>query len=154
MAAKQSRSVVFLAIPIIAGGIFVIDSFTPPGIVNGVCYSIPLLLSIYVGGRFLPFLVAALLSVLIMAGYFLSPMGMDSPRAIESHFMSVCVLWVGALLISQHKRTVGEICLSEERLRSSMQHSGLGMTMVAPDGRWLRSEEHTSELQSLRHLVC
>ena len=64
-------------------------------------------------------------------------MGMDSPRAIESHFMSVCVLWVGALLISQHKRTVGEICLSEERLRSSMQHSGIGMTMVAPDGRWL-----------------
>jgi PAS domain S-box-containing protein len=137
MAAKQSRSVVFLAIPIIAGGIFVIDSFTLPGIVNGCWYFIPLLLSIYVGGSFLPFLVAALLSVLIMVGYFLSPMGMDFPQAIEGHFMSVCVLWVGALLISQHKRTVGVMRLSEERLRASMQHSGIGMTMVAPDGQWL-----------------
>jgi PAS domain S-box-containing protein len=137
MAAEQSRSVVFLAIPIIAGGIFVIGSFTPPGIVNGVWYFIPLLLSIYVGGRFLPFLVAALLSVLIIAGYFLSPMGLDFPQAIEGHFMSVFVLWVGALLISQHKRAVGEIRLSEERFRSSMQNSGIGMTMVAPDGQWL-----------------
>src|ERR1035441_507167 len=33
--------------------------------------------------------------------------------------------------------------------------SSLGlMTMVLPDQRGRRSEEHTSELQSLRHLVC
>ena len=137
MAAKQFRLVVFLAIPIIAGGIFVINSLTPSGVINSVWYFIPLLLSIYVGGRFSPFLVAALVSVLITAGCFLSPMSLDSPWVIESHFMSVCALWVGALLISQHKRTVEAMRLSEERLRASMQHSGIGMTMVAPDGRWL-----------------
>src|ERR1035438_8446588 len=33
----------------------------------------------------------------------------------------------------------------------------MGEPVVSPDGRWIvfsRSEEHTSELQSLRHLVC
>src|SRR5205814_10313749 len=29
-----------------------------------------------------------------------------------------------------------------------------GRRRGVPDGLWVRSEEHTSELQSLRHLVC
>src|ERR1035441_8755216 len=35
------------------------------------------------------------------------------------------------------------------------EDDGAVLVVFAPDGKWIaRSEEHTSELQSLRHLVC
>jgi PAS domain S-box-containing protein len=103
------RGLVYLAIPILAGGIFAVGFFTPLGIVNCVWYFIPLLLSVYVGGRVLPFGLAAFLSGLIMAAYFFPPAGANAPWALESRLMSVCVLWVAAFLISQHKRTGQEM---------------------------------------------
>src|SRR5262245_65371632 len=48
------------------------------------------------------------------------------------------------------------IALHEIGHFSGLGHSAIGETELRPDGgrRVLRSEEHTSELQSLRHLVC
>src|SRR5436853_3870761 len=43
--------------------------------------------------------------------------------------------------------------LFRSREPSTGPHPQLGVRSVA-DGRFTRSEEHTSELQSLRHLVC
>src|SRR5258705_3438194 len=34
------------------------------------------------------------------------------------------------------------------------RHPPLNDKVIHPSSRWMRSEEHTSELQSLRHLVC
>ena len=65
MKTTRLRGVVYLAIPILAGGIFAAGLFTPLGIVNCVWYFIPLLLSVYVGGRLLPILLAAVFSLLI-----------------------------------------------------------------------------------------
>jgi PAS domain S-box-containing protein len=104
MKPAQLRALIYAAIPVLAGGIFVAGLSSPLGIVNCVWYFIPLLLSVYVGGRILPFGLAALLSVLIMAGYYLPSLRADAPWAFESRVMSVGVLWVAALLISQHKR--------------------------------------------------
>ena len=47
---------------------------TPLGVCDWVCYFIPLLLSVYVGGRILPFLLAAVFSLLMVVGFlFLLP---------------------------------------------------------------------------------
>src|SRR5205814_10168410 len=35
-----------------------------------------------------------------------------------------------------------------------MAHNALSVAMEINHRQWIRSEEHTSELQSLRHLVC
>ncbi|MGO8838083.1 MAG: PAS domain S-box protein [Limisphaerales bacterium] len=130
MKATRLRGVVYLAIPILAGGIFAAGLFTPLGIVNCVWYFIPLLLSVYVGGRVLPFVLAALLSALMMAGHFLAPMGADSRWALESHLMSVCVLWVAAFLISQHKRTVQEM----RTLSRAAEQSSVSIVITNPAG--------------------
>jgi PAS domain S-box-containing protein len=104
MKTARLRVVVYLAVPILAGGIFTAGLYSSLGIVNCVWYFIPLLLSVFVGGRVLPYGLAALLSILMMAGHFLSPMGPHTPWLLESHLMSVGVLFVAAFLISQHKR--------------------------------------------------
>src|SRR5205814_4429235 len=49
--------------------------------------------------------------------------------------------------------------LSGDVIKKIVTHSGAHNTVYGPDGRYaylagMRSEEHTSELQSLRHLVC
>src|SRR2546425_6549267 len=40
------------------------------------------------------------------------------------------------------------------RLRQEHEHAGFGERQAQPPHRRLRSEEHTSELQSLAYLVC
>ena len=109
MKIARLRGVVYAAIPILATGIFTAGLLTRLGIVNGVWYFIPLLLSVFVGGRVLPFALAALLSVLILTGHFLSPTEAGLPLALEGDLMSISVLWVAAFLISQHKRTGEEM---------------------------------------------
>src|SRR5262245_63101201 len=47
----------------------------------------------------------------------------------------------------------GKILSGEPRRRASNQNSRLRAPSTL-ENSWLRSEEHTSELQSLRHLVC
>ncbi|MGD1086881.1 MAG: hypothetical protein ABSA47_19260, partial [Verrucomicrobiota bacterium] len=67
------RRFALLAIPVLATGLFVFDWSTPLGVRGWYLYVIPLLLSLYVGGRFLPYLLAAVFSALILAGFYLSP---------------------------------------------------------------------------------
>ena len=70
MNSAQFRTIALVAIPFIAIGEFVLDLKTPLGISDWVWYFIPLLLSVYVGGRLLPILLAAGLSLLMLAGFF------------------------------------------------------------------------------------
>ena len=109
MTSARLRKVGFLAIPVFAIGGFVLDLFTPLGISDWVCYFIPLLLSVYVGGRFLPILLAAVFSLLMLAGFFLSPPGMNPHLAMFNRAMGVSVLWLMAFVIWQRKRANEEV---------------------------------------------
>src|SRR5208282_3519986 len=109
MTSKQHKTVVFAAIPALAAAGFILDLFTPLGVADWVWYFIPLLLSAYVGGRFFPYLLATVFSVLTLAGYFLSPPGIDLHLAFISRLMGVCVQWLMAFLISQRKRADEEV---------------------------------------------
>ena len=80
------------AIPILITGEFLTDLITPLGITDWVWYVIPLLFSLYVGGRLLPCLLAAILSILLLVGFFLSPPGVDPGWALISRLVGVLVL--------------------------------------------------------------
>src|SRR5262245_5620772 len=54
-------------------------------------------------------------------------------------------------LATQDKSIAGQVGTARERVRVQREHTKKFRSLVAAE---LRSEEHTSELQSLRHLVC
>jgi PAS domain S-box-containing protein len=104
MASKQKKSVFFAVIVLLTVGAIVLDSFTPLGVADCVWYFIPLFLSIYVGDRFFSYALATVLSLLTIAGFYLSPAGIDPHLAFISRLVGIGVLWLMAILISQRKR--------------------------------------------------
>jgi PAS domain S-box-containing protein len=104
MTSKQHKTVVFAVIPFLAAGGVILDFFTPLGVADWVWYFIPLLLSVYVGGRLFPYVLAAIFSLLTLGGAFLSPPGIALHLGIISRLMGVSVQWLMAFLISQRKQ--------------------------------------------------
>jgi PAS domain S-box-containing protein len=130
MTSARLRKVGFLAIPVFAMGGFVLDLFSPLGISDWVCYFIPLLLSVYVGGRFLPILLAAVFSLLMLAGFFLSPPGMNPHLAMFNRLMGVSVLWLMAFVIWQRKRANEEV----RKLSLAIEHSPVSIIITDKAG--------------------
>ena len=78
MTPRQKKGIVFAAIPSLAAAGIVLDLFTPLGVADWVWYFIPLLLSVYVGGRLFPYLLAAVFSALTALGFFLALVARES----------------------------------------------------------------------------
>ena len=116
MTVARLRTIAVLAIPILAIGGFVLDLASPLGISDWVWYVIPLLFTLYVGGRSLPYVLAAVLSILLLAGFFFLPPGIDPEWALISRLVGVLVLWVMALMIWHRKRAEEALLLSKQRL--------------------------------------
>jgi hypothetical protein len=93
------RVVVVLLIPVIIIGEFILDVLTPQGIADWALYVIPLLLSVYVGNSRLTYPLAAILTVLTLVAFFLSPPGIDPEWALIGSLVGIAVLWLMALLI-------------------------------------------------------
>ena len=121
MRAIEKNSFLFPAIFVIAGGEFLLDLATPLGISDWVWYFIPLLLSIYVGSRLLPYLLAGLFSSLILVGYDLSPPGIDREIALLGRLVGISALWLMAMLISRRKEVDESLRLTERALKTISQ---------------------------------
>ena len=104
MTAARLRAIGLLAIPILVTGAFLLDLITPLGISDEVWYVIPLLFSLFVGGRSLSYVLAAGLSVLLLVGYYFSPSGIDPAWALINRLSGIFVFWAMACVISQRKR--------------------------------------------------
>ena len=127
MTVARLRVIVVLAIPILAIGEFLVDLITPLGISDWVWYVIPLLFTLYVGGRSLPYVLAAVLSTLLLAGFFFSPPGIDPEWALISRLVGVLVLWVVALMIWHRKRAEEALLLSKQRLALHVEQTPLAV---------------------------
>ncbi len=110
---------------LLAGGIvllacliFAMDILLPLGVAVGVLYTTLVLLSMWSPYRRFIFLVAAGVSVLTVADFFLSPEG-DHWMAASNRFLSLFTIWAVAVLAFLHKRTQEE----HERLILDLQDS-------------------------------
>ena len=99
------RRFVPVAIPLSAAGIFLLDLSTPAGEAPWVLYFIPLVLSFYSGGRFSPFLLAGVFSILTILGFYWSPPGSDLETATINLTLGICTLWGVAALLFRLRRT-------------------------------------------------
>ena len=114
-------NLLFLAIFVIAGAEFLLDIATPLGISDWVWYFIPLMLSIHVGSRLLPYLLAGLFSSLILLGFELSPPGVDREIALLGRLVGITALWLMAMLISRRKEVAESLRLTERALKTISQ---------------------------------
>jgi len=109
MGARQHKTAGFAVIAFFIAGVLLLDSVTPLSVADWVWYFIPLLLSVYVGGRFFPYVLAAVLSLLTLVGFLLSPPGIDPHLAFMSRLTGICGQWLVAFLISQRRRAEEEV---------------------------------------------
>jgi PAS domain S-box-containing protein len=132
----RHRTVVVVLISFLAVGGWAMDMFRPLGMAGWIWYCIPLLLSFYVGGRYASFLLAAVFSVLTLAGYclfYLSSPEIDAGAAFISRMRGIGLFWVMAFLIWQRKRM--ELAL---RMRESFLSA---ITENQPGLLWLKDTE-------------
>src|ERR1039457_1855138 len=105
MKLKRRDGWVLPGITALAVGTFVVDLFTPRSAPSLIFYVIPVLLTLYVRGRLWPLVFGAGCSVLMVAGYFLSPPGeLDSQWELLGRGMDVGVLWLLAGMVYQINR--------------------------------------------------
>jgi PAS domain S-box-containing protein len=130
MTVARTKTIALLAIPILAIGEFLVGLIAPLGITDWVWFVIPLLFSLYVGGRFLPYVLAAVLSTLLLVGFFFAPPGIDPGWALISRLVGILVLWLMALMISHRKQTVAEI----HKLSRAVEHSPASIVITDKAG--------------------
>jgi PAS domain S-box-containing protein len=105
------------------------------GTAGWVWYCVPLFLSFFAGGGSSSFLLAAVFSVLTMAGFFLSPPGVDHGLDLVSRVMGIFVFWVMAFLIWQHERAAMSLRESEERYRNLVENARDAIFTISSEGR-------------------
>ena len=97
---------------------FLFDLTTPVGLSDWVIYFIPLTLSVFAGTRYFSYLLAGLFSVLIVAGLYLSPPGMNVNLALTGRSIGMMGLWILALLIAERKAMEAALKHTERALKT------------------------------------
>ena len=105
MKLKRRDGWVLSVLTALAVGTVVVDLFTSRSTPHFIFYAIPVVLTFYVRGRLWPLVFGAGCSVLIVAGYFLSPPGeLASHWALFGRGMDAGVLWLLAGVVYQVNR--------------------------------------------------
>ncbi len=98
---------------------FLFDLSTPLGVSDWVLYFIPLTLTVFVGTRYFPYLLAGLFCILMFAGIYLSPAGgIYHCYALSGRSVSMIGLWVMALLIAERKAMESALRHTERALKA------------------------------------
>ena len=83
--------------------VFFVQIFMPLGFTPWLLFVIPLGLTYSAPYLYAPILVAAVCTILVFVGYFLSPSGVPTPVAITNRAFGTVTFWVLGLLILQYK---------------------------------------------------
>jgi PAS domain S-box-containing protein len=137
MKPARLRVIVVLLIPIIIIGEFILDVLTPLGLAEWILYVVPLLLSVFIGNSRLSFPLAAILSVLTLAGFYLSPPGIDPHWAFLSRLVGIAVLWMMALVIRLRMQAEEALEKSRGMLRSVLDTIPARVFWKDMEGRYL-----------------
>jgi PAS domain S-box-containing protein len=130
----RARKYAVIAIPLLAAIGFMQDLRTQQGVDDWVWYLVSLLLTIFIGRRFLPFWLAGIFSILTLAGFYLSPPGADPAGALVHCYMGISVLWVTAGLIFLQVRSEAALRLAEEKYHAIYENAVAGIFQSTSDG--------------------
>ena len=95
----QADHALTVVIVVLIGIVFVLDLLTPLGIVIWVLYVIPLGLTTWSSVRRLLPISAGGCSMLMILGYFFSPLGVSFEYAVINRLLGIVMLWVVAFFL-------------------------------------------------------
>jgi len=139
-------------------GLFVNDINSDDQLVDWAWYFIPMYLSAQVGNRNSSYLLAGIISYLILVGFYIEPIeptGLNRHLALTGRLIGICAIWVMALLIAHQKKVEEKLEHAEDELTdqktklahivrvSTMDHLAASLTheLTQPLGAILRNAE-------------
>lgn len=137
-------------IGLLTAGIFLLDLFTPTGWADPILYLLPLAFTYDIPRPRLPLELSAVLTLLLLAGSLLSPMGIDPTGTAFNRTLIAAVIWAFAFGMVNRKQlrdqaataTVGRVQAERRLAESETRFAQLvsevreyAILMLGPDGR-------------------
>jgi len=97
--------------------IFLFDILTPLGLVNWILYLIPLFLTVYLSWKYAPFVMTAIIIVLMAVSLFLSPRDVSMELALLNRVFFAVILVIVSIFIEQYVANVEHLARNEEQFR-------------------------------------
>jgi PAS domain S-box-containing protein len=123
---KNVQQLIFLA-ALLVGLIAIFDFSMPLGIAGGVPYVLLVLLGVWFPKRRHIIVLAAIGTVMTVAGYFFSPSGGISWVVLTNRGLALFVIWTMAILLIRQKHDQAVLGESEARFRSLIDRSNQGI---------------------------
>lgn len=114
---------------------FAVDLLLPLGIAGGIPYVAPVLVTMWLPARRYTLPVAALCTLLIGAGFLLSPAGAPLWAVLPNRALAALAVWVVALLALERSRIEQALAGSEERVHAVLATTADGILTVEEGGR-------------------
>jgi PAS domain S-box-containing protein len=109
--------------------IFVIDIYTPLGLVIWILYLIPLFLTVYLSWKYAPLVMTGVFILLMAASLFLSPRDISIEYAVLNRIFFAFILVISSIFIKGYVSNVEGLALSEERYRYLIECSPDGIVV-------------------------
>src|SRR5262245_28133219 len=100
-----------------------IDTRTPPGLAVPALYAAPVLIFLLIGRYWESIVVAAIATVLTVAGSFASPSDAGVESAPANRALAVGLVWISALLVAWHRRATARWTDAEASARLQARES-------------------------------
>jgi PAS domain S-box-containing protein len=114
--------------------IFIVDIYTPLGIMIWILYLIPLFLTVYLSWKYAPLVMTGAFILLMAASLFLSPRDIAIEYALLNRAFFAFILVISSIFIEEYISNAEALALSEERYRFLIECSPDGIVVYQKGG--------------------
>jgi PAS domain S-box-containing protein len=107
--------------------IFIVDIYTPLGIMIWILYLIPLFLTVYLSWKYSPLVMTGVFILLMAISLFLSPSDISIEYAVLNRAFFAFILVISSIFIEEYISNAEALALSEERYRFLIECSPDGI---------------------------
>jgi diguanylate cyclase (GGDEF)-like protein len=141
---QYPRPQLIILIAFLYAAVLAIDLMLPIGLVGGILYVAPVLVTFWFPMRLHSLLAAGLATVFVVIGFFFSPGDAASWEVLANRCLAILVIWMTASLVNQRKRSAEEM----ERLAEFTMENPNPALRVDYQGRVLYANPSARELFS------
>ena len=137
---KFNKNLYLLVSAILAASLFLFDLSLELGVAGGVTYIVLVLLSLWGDKRSYLFWSGVAATVLIVLGYYYSPVGGENWKVVANRSLSLFVIWIAVLICRSFKKSQEQVrlasikLLNESRLKAILNNTVDGVITINDRG--------------------